>query len=90
MSNITPKPIKSGMRAIHPGEILQEEFLLELFISPYDFAHLCGVEEQRIVDFVHCKSGVDEELAKVLSKTLNTTVEFWMNLQAAYDKATDK
>lgn len=46
-----------------------------------------GVSVQRINEFVRGKRGVTPETAWLLSQALNTTPEFWLNLQAAYDLA---
>jgi addiction module HigA family antidote len=69
----------------HPGEILLEEFLKPLGISQVAFAAHISVPVQRINELVRGKRGVTPETAWLLSQALNTTPEFWLNLQMAFD-----
>lgn len=71
----------------HPGVILSQEFLAPLGISQVAFAAHLGVPVQRINELIRGKRGVTPETAWLLSEALNTTPEFWVNLQAAYDLA---
>lgn len=71
----------------HPGVILRQEFLEPLGISQVAFAAHLGVPVQRINELVRGKRGITPETAWLLSQALNTTPEFWMNLQAAHDLA---
>lgn len=72
---------------IHPGEILLEEFLVPLGQTQVALAEHLGVSVQRINELVRGKRGVTPETAWLLSQALNTTPEFWLNLQASYDLA---
>jgi addiction module HigA family antidote len=71
----------------HPGVILSQEFLAPLGISQVAFAAHLGVPVQRINELIRGKRGVTPETAWLLAAALNTTPEFWINLQAAYDLA---
>lgn len=71
----------------HPGVILSQEFLLPLGISQVAFAAHLGVPVQRVNELIRGKRGVTPETAWLLSEALNTTPEFWVNLQSAYDLA---
>jgi addiction module HigA family antidote len=71
----------------HPGVILSREFLGALGISQVAFAAHLGVPVQRINELVRGKRGITPETAWLLSQALNTTPEFWINLQATYDLA---
>lgn len=71
----------------HPGVILSQEFLAPLGISQVAFAAHLGVPVQRINELARGKRGITSETAWLLSQALNTTPEFWINLQAAYDLA---
>lgn len=71
----------------HPGKILKEEFLDELGISQVAFAEHIKVPVQRINEIVRGKRGVTSETAWLLSQALDTTPEFWLNLQTNYDLA---
>jgi len=74
----------------HPGEILREEFLAPLGQTQVALAKHLGVSVQRINELVRGKRGVTPETAWLLAHALNTTPEFWLNLQAAYDLAVSR
>lgn len=74
-----------GMRPIHPGEILSEEFLKPLGITTEALARSLNEPEVEVSEVVRQQSGVSVGLAKKLSMLLNTTPEFWLNLQSSYD-----
>lgn len=74
----------------HPGEILEEEFLKPLGISQVAFAAHLGVPVQRINELVRGKRGITPETAWLFSQALNTTPEFWLNLQMMYDLAQNR
>jgi antitoxin HigA-1 len=71
----------------HPGVILLREFLVPLGVSQVAFAAHLGVPVQRINELVRGKRGVTPETAWLLAQALNTTPEFWINLQTAHDLA---
>lgn len=74
----------------HPGEVLREEFLEPLGQTQVALAEHLGVPLQRINELVRGKRGVTPETAWLLSQALNTTPEFWLNLQAAHDLARNR
>jgi addiction module HigA family antidote len=71
----------------HPGVVLSQEFLAPLGISQVALAAHLGVPVQRINELVRGKRGVTSETAWLLSQALDTTPEFWVNLQSAHDLA---
>ena len=71
----------------HPGEILRDEFLAPLSQTQVALAEHLRVPVQRINELVRGKRGVTPGTAWLLAQALNTTPEFWLNLQAAYDLA---
>ncbi len=71
--------------AIHPGEILKQEFLNPLGMSQYKLAQSIGVPAQAINDIVRRKRGISTDVALRLGRFWGTTPEFWLNLQIAYD-----
>lgn len=71
----------------HPGVILSQEFHGPLGVSQVAFAAHLRVPVQRINELVRGKRGITPETAWLLSQALNTTPEFWINLQTAYDLA---
>jgi addiction module HigA family antidote len=74
----------------HPGEILREEFLRPLGQTQVALAEHLGVPLQRVNELVRGKRGVTPETAWLLAQALNTTPEFWLNLQAAHDLARNR
>lgn len=69
----------------HPGEILLEEFLKPKGITQVEMAARMGVPIQRLNTIISGKRSVSAETAILLSRQLETTPEFWMNLQNAVD-----
>jgi addiction module HigA family antidote len=74
----------------HPGEILSEEFLIPLNLTQVALAEHLGVPVQRINEIVKGKRGITPETAWLFAQALQTSPEFWMNLQIQYDLAEDK
>jgi addiction module HigA family antidote len=72
---------------IHPGEILRHEFLVPLELSGYALAQNLVVPAQAVNDIVRKRRGISADMAVRLGKFFDTTPEFWMNLQAAYELA---
>lgn len=70
---------------IHPGEVLQEEFLKPLGISQYRLARDINVAPRRINEIIHGKRAVTADTALRLARYLRTSDRFWLNLQARYD-----
>ena len=70
---------------IHPGEILEEEFLKPLGVSQYRIAKDISVPPRRINEIVHGLRGISADTALRLARYFGTSEEFWMNLQARYD-----
>ncbi len=70
--------------AVHPGEILREEFLEPMGISPYRLAVELRVSPPTVNDIVREKRGVTPEMAARLARYFGTSEQFWMNLQDAF------
>ena len=79
------KPSRRAHPPIHPGEILEEEFLRPLGLSQYRIAKDISVPPRRINEIVHGLRGISADTALRLGRYFGTTEEFWMNLQARYD-----
>lgn len=77
--------VKKKHLPIHPGEILQEEFLKPLGLSQYRLAQSLHVPPRRINEIVLRKRAVTADTALRLARYFATTAQFWMNLQARYD-----
>ena len=82
------KKIVNGMRAIHPGEILREEFLIPMEISANALAIALQVPTPRINDIVRERRGVTADTALRLARYFGSSAEFWLGLQDDYDLKT--
>ena len=70
--------------ALHPGEILREEFLEPMGISAYRLAVELHVSPPTVNDIVREKRGITPEMAARLAKYFGTSEQFWLNLQDAF------
>jgi antitoxin HigA-1 len=81
-----PRSTPAGW-AVHPGEILKHEFLIPMGFSGYALAKALGVTPQRVSDIILGKSGISADMAVRLGIFFETSPEFWMNLQSAFELA---
>ena len=70
---------------IHPGEILNEEFLEPLRLSQNKLAVSIGVPTRRINEIVHGKRRITADTALRLGRFFGTSAQFWVNLQSRFD-----
>lgn len=70
---------------VHPGEILQLDFLEPLGITAYALAKAIGVDQTRISQLIKSKRSITADTAIRLSRYFNTSPEFWLNAQSRYD-----
>ncbi len=77
---------------VHPGEILREDFLVPMKLTPYAVARACGVPRTRIERLVREETAITADTALRLARYFGTTPAFWMGIQAQYDleRAEDK
>jgi len=68
-----------------PGVILLEEFLTPLGVTQSAFARHVGWTQPKVNEIVNGKRGITPETAMVLADALNTTPQFWLNLQLSVD-----
>jgi addiction module HigA family antidote len=73
---------------VHPGEVLREEFLKPLKLTPYAVAASIGIPRTRIERLAREETPVTADTALRLGKFFKTTAAFWMNMQAQYDLET--
>jgi addiction module HigA family antidote len=74
----------------HPGTVLLKEYLEPLELTQKELADHLDIPIQRINEIVRGKRGISSDTAWLLSKALNTSPEFWLNLQAMYDLSTHR
>lgn len=76
---------KNGMRPVHPGECLREDYLIPLGMSVNALAKALNVPTPRINDIVRERRGITADTAMRLARYFDTTPQFWMALQTEYD-----
>ena len=79
--------VKNGMRPVHPGEILLEEFMKGSApgINANTLAKALEVPPNRITAIIKGQRSITGDTAVRLAAFFNTTAEFWMNLQKGYE-----
>jgi addiction module HigA family antidote len=75
--------VTEKLSPIHPGEVLQEEFLVPLGITQHKLAVLIHVPPRRINEIVHGKRAITADTALRLARFFGTSDQFWVTLQAA-------
>lgn len=70
---------------VHPGEVLREEFLMPLKLTPYKLAALLRVPRTRIERLAREETPVTPDTALRLARYFGTTAELWLGLQTGYD-----
>lgn len=76
---------KNGMRPIHPGEILREDYLKPLGMSANALAKALKVPAPRINDVVRERRGITADTALRLAQYFGGDAQSWLNLQTAYE-----
>lgn len=77
--------MRAKQKPVHPGEILQHEFLIPLKLSQYRLAKDLGVPARRINEIIHGTRSVSADTALRLSRYFGTTPKLWLNLQMDYE-----
>jgi antitoxin HigA-1 len=70
---------------MHPGRVLELEFLEPLEITPYRLAKDIEVDPPRVYSLVRGKRAISADTALRLGRYFGTSAEFWLNLQSHYD-----
>jgi antitoxin HigA-1 len=73
------------LKNIHPGEILQEEFLMPFGVSAYKLSKDTGIPQTRISQILKCNRRITADTALRLSKYFGTSAKFWLGLQDDFD-----
>lgn len=71
--------------AIHPGEMLLEEFLKPMGLTQAETARRLGISVNRLNELILGKRGITADTALRLARHFHTTPQFWMHLQADWD-----
>ncbi|MCH7982132.1 MAG: HigA family addiction module antidote protein [Proteobacteria bacterium] len=70
---------------IHPGEILKNEFLDDLGITPYALSKHTRIDRGNLSRMINGKSAITADTALRLARFFGTSADSWMNLQSRYD-----
>ena len=82
--------IMSKLKNIHPGEILEEEFLKPMGITAYKLSQAIGVPQTRTSQILKGKRRITADTALRLSKYFGTSTKFWLGLQNDFDIEEEK
>ncbi|OSQ37214.1 HigA family addiction module antitoxin [Thalassospira mesophila] len=83
MQNDTP--LRRNRRPTHPGKILREHYLVPRGITQTVLASDLGISTKHLSQIVNGHARIDSTLAAKIAKVLETTTQFWVNLQAKID-----
>ena len=75
----------SRLKNIHPGEVLQEEFLIPFGISAYKLAKDLAIPQTRVSQILKCNRRITADTALRLSLYFGNSPKFWLGLQDDYD-----
>jgi addiction module HigA family antidote len=76
---------KNGMRPVHPGEILLQDYIKPMGISVRALSLALHVPYSRLREIVDGKRGVSADTALRLERYFGSEAQGWLNLQSAYD-----
>lgn len=77
--------LKNGMRPVHPGEILVEDYIKPMGVSVHAVALALHVPYSRLNAITKGKRGVTADTALRLERYFGSEAQGWLNLQSAYD-----
>lgn len=81
----TTAMLRNGMRPVHPGEILREDYLVQLGMSASALGKALNIPAARINEIVRERRAVTADTAMRLARYFGGDARSWLNLQAAYD-----
>lgn len=73
------------LKNVHPGEILDEEFLKPMGVTAYRLSKAIGIPQTRTSQIIKGKRGITADTALRLSKYFGTSEKFWLGLQNDFD-----
>ncbi len=78
-------PLTTGLRPVHPGEMLREDVLPAVGRPKTEIARLLGISRQTLYDILNEKQPVTPAMALRLGKMFGGSAESWLNMQRRYD-----
>ena len=73
------------LKNVHPGEILQEEFIIPLNITAYKLSKDIGIPQTIISEIINGNRRITADTALRLSKYFGNSAKFWLGLQDDFD-----
>ena len=73
------------LKNIHPGEILQKEFLIPVGVSAYRLSKDVGIPQTRVSEIIKGNRRITADTALRLSKYFGNSPKFWLGLQDDFD-----
>jgi addiction module HigA family antidote len=73
------------LKNIHPGEVLNEEFLLPLGLSAYKLSKDIGLPQSRLSEILKGNRRITADTALRLSRYFGNSAKFWLGLQDDFD-----
>lgn len=73
------------LKNIHPGEILNEEFLIPMNISAYKLSKDLEIPQTRISQIIRGNRRITADTALRLSSYFGNSAKFWLGLQDDFD-----
>lgn len=73
------------LKNIHPGEILEEEFLKPMGLTAYKLSQAIGVPQTRTSQIIKGRRRITADTALRLAKFFGTSTKFWLGLQNDFD-----
>lgn len=70
---------------MHPGEVLREEFLESLKLTPYALAKALNIPRTRVERIAREETAITADTAHQFGRYFGTTPQFWLNLQSEYE-----
>src|SRR5436305_4216724 len=77
--------VRKQLHPVQPGEVLREEFLKQMRLTPYVVARACGIPRTRIERLASEETPVSADTALRLARYFGTTPTFWIGMQGQYD-----
>lgn len=78
-------PLLSGLRPVHPGELLREDVLPALGLPKAEIARLLGISRQTLYDILNEKQPITPPMALRVGKLCGDGPDIWLNMQRNFD-----
>ena len=80
-----PTRLPANRVPVHPGNILLEEFMVPYDITQQEMAKHLAISRKHLIDIIHARKPLSLEIAQRLAKLFQTSIDFWIQGQVAYD-----